>query len=54
MSRAPMITDSRKCLSCGTYHSPDQELCPACGRYLYLVGGIYQPKIRKGADPDIR
>ncbi|MGF7145950.1 rRNA maturation protein Nop10 [Anaerotaenia torta] len=50
MSRTLMINTSRKCLKCGTYHSLDRDHCPECGRYLYIMGSMYQPKVRKGAD----
>lgn len=50
MNKSPLINETRKCLKCGTYHRLDQEYCPECGRYLYITGSIYQPKIRKGAD----
>lgn len=47
MNRTVLINDTRKCVNCGTYHSLDKESCPVCGRYLYICGSIYQPKIRK-------
>lgn len=42
-----LISETRKCLKCGTYHKSTMERCPVCDRYLYACGDIYQPKIKR-------
>ncbi len=47
MCKSVMVTDSKKCLACGTNHPHDKQHCPKCGRFLYICGSIYQPKVLK-------
>lgn len=47
MTKTNMLFGYKKCLSCGSYHDLQKQDCPICGRYLYLCGGIYQPKTEK-------
>ncbi|MGN6713408.1 hypothetical protein [Anaerocolumna jejuensis] len=41
------LPETKKCLHCNTYHSPDNQNCPECGRLLYACGDIYQVKVRR-------
>ena len=42
-----MINAYKKCLCCGRkYQAAQREKC-LCGGYLYLVGAVYQPKVKK-------
>ncbi len=47
MCKSVMVSDSKKCLACGTNHPQDKQHCPKCGRFLYTCGSIYQPKVVK-------
>lgn len=47
MSKSVLTGENRKCLKCSTYHESSMKHCPICGRYLYAIGFIYQPKIKK-------
>jgi hypothetical protein len=46
MHKSVMINNVKKCLRCGIYHGMDKQYCPECGRYLYICGSVYQPKIQ--------
>ena len=43
-----MINTYKKCLCCGRKYqaSAQREKC-LCGGHLYLVGAVYQPKVKK-------
>lgn len=45
MIKAVLITETKKCLHCNTYHSQDKQYCPECSRLLYACGDIYQAKV---------
>lgn len=47
MCKSIMVTDSKKCLACGTNHPQHKQHCPKCGRFLYTCGSIYQTKVIK-------
>ena len=43
-----MINTYKKCLCCGRkYQATAQREKCLCGGHLYLVGTVYQPKVKK-------
>lgn len=47
MKHVKMLIDYRKCLKCGHITENMSENTCKCGGYMYMIGGVYMPKVRK-------
>lgn len=49
MKKTTVIFDYRKCMKCGaTTENMKKDTCK-CGGYMYMMGGVYMPVVKKGA-----
>lgn len=46
MKRTTMLIDYRKCMKCGHTTKNISENTCKCGGYMYMIGGVYVPKVR--------